>query len=223
MTEGTIVASIPAIGYLTAYLYEAEFANRYHIPLNLISIGMAAVIRNTIVAAIILHWGISYSVKICWKMAGDTDGSVPPVWLPLLFLTVPICALWMIWWPFFIVVIAAAIEALLKRRRRRNPNAKPILVATDPTTAKFAMLIPTLLWCYFAARGVGYRDAVDTAEFYVRPGTPELVVLRFYENRAIAAPFDRQHKRVKAEMRIIPLDSLGEGMRRDRVGPLAPE
>jgi hypothetical protein len=223
VTEGTLIASVPAIGYLTTYLYEAEFANMYHIPVSLISIGTASVIRNTLVAAAILWWGIGYSLKISWKLSGDTDASVPPLWLPLLLLMVPVCLFWMIWWPLVAVAAVGTFEFFLNWYAKRRPGGKRLFVATDPQTGKLVMLLPTLLWCYVVARGVGYQDAVAAAEFYVRPGNPELVILRFYDKHAIAAPFDRQRKRVKPEIRILPIENLAENLKRERVGPLAPE
>jgi hypothetical protein len=89
----------------------------------------------------------------------------------------------------------------------RVPNADTTLLMNAIRGRQvWPVLLIMLLWVLSTSYLMGGREARTRWEHYVKPGSPELVVLRIYGDTALAAPFDRAQWKLGAETHIIKLE-----------------
>jgi hypothetical protein len=248
LTETLILATLSAVIYVLAFLYEQGFLSYFGIPTQFITVSL--------VTLLIFGAGTITFLYISVGLANIVYTLLPkhrylafyiPRYLLLGFLTIVVplflfrgerlyLIMLCVW---LILVIGLLVHPLIKYRKEGDWNKRydaAIKALPDEPVSTLYTLIEKRYgmrevgyWVYvfiilFAlAANVGKAEATTQAEFLVLNTVPEVVVLRVSGENLICAPFDRQAHEVKKSFSIRKIaEDTNLVMSLESVGPLKP-
>lgn len=234
VTEGLLLAAAPGYGYLLAYLYRRGFAERMHIPLEFIQVGLQDLLLTTAVGIFLLFCLGRPMAAIYFRMLKGADTSNQR-------LVLRAAASWL--------VLAGSYALIYRRHLERvtvgvgfatlivllslwstwtlpnNTKARPPSADLDDRLfQRFGRSTVLSIFALFFVATVSYAlgdaAALDRAEYLVTPSGQE-VALAVYGDRAILAPY--QGRRFDNKFRVLNLtDTPPTELETRRVGPLRP-
>jgi hypothetical protein len=246
LTEGLLIAAVPAAGYWFAYLYELGFCSYFNLPAAFINIGIP-----TILGAIVAIFGVLGLIPMFAEIPFRVLSAIPrPIAAPIRSIGLSIILMGgiMVVARFTLIqfMIVASIFAvpllffhfvfpLITQRRTNGYLAKLeaqhqtdlqadslMDIAAKKIGASWFGLLFLLFLLSFVAYFAGGYNAKVRRSFIVLPGPPELVVLKQFGVSVVAATFDRKTRSVSSDYRLISFDNNLSQFRFERVGPLTP-
>ncbi len=248
ITDGLLIAAIPAFGYWIAFLYEKGYCEFYNIPPSFIEVG--------IVETLTALFGISGSI-----LAGHfiLDNILSPFYKPLpnplkyvfrqfcigiVFISgfsivkhislqnyLIIAAL--VFVPFFIFELVIPLVTQrnkigyinkLKAHREIDFQRERVL---DIVVLKTGRNIFTIFFVGYTLSLIAYMSGGFNArfktDFIVISNRPETVVLKTYHTYFITADIDRRLKVVKSSFNIVPIDPNTGKFKVETIGNLSPQ
>lgn len=245
LTEGLLIAAIPIIAYLLRYCYELGFSFAFGIPSEFITIDLPDVLLLSayliiIGAAIVVFIGISIpllrSKNIIWRSIIKSFfwTIILSPWILFSLLSDDKVGLVIAVVMFLVGQYGLFISPLLTQRRRIGYAAK--LEAAEfklkglmnfldyifGWKLKHLIIVVYLLAMSIATiKQVGESLAIRQVEFLVTKSSPEMVVLRVYDDQLICAPFDRTTKEVKRTFSILKIaEDPNLKLSLEKIGPL---
>ena len=249
MSVAVVIAAIPVVGHLLAFIYEVGFTREFGIPVQLITVSL-----TTVFVAVGGLFSIAFSV---FALANTTSVFVPALPTGLrskVMRAIPLAALlatfvflfgarWREWIPLAIAFgILTALDFLLPLLTMRSRTSYLDRLAADevaeePLRARALISrlgsrigvtpVTLMIWIVFAgaaSHAAGRSAALHQEEFLLVGRSPEMTVLRIYGDSLIAAPVDRVTKTVKRTFVILKLDAdASRPLRLEKVGPLRAE
>ncbi len=224
LSEGLVVAAVPAYGYLLAYLYRRGFADELGIPFEFIQVELSDVLFTTVAALVIgtflllvahvafsipeilpqnRRWRLGYFLGLAWLAVNVPNFIIfrhhlDRVWMSAITSGVIVLAgLWSAW---------------------SAPLPKIGLARLESVVGKGALLsVPVALLMGLNAHGLGTARALDQDEFLVASSTSE-AVLAIYGQTAVLAP--HSERLLHGRFRVVDVEGLA--LERRRIGPLKP-
>ncbi len=228
ISDSIIIAATAPIAFLFAFVFEVGYCSVFQIPLEFISVSLTNVFfagASFILIGIFLVILIDLISMILTNRETPLNRAILTL-IPFFLATIafifyaigtPISSSLLgiaIGW--LVIIFLQFIFPLITQRDKQGYNNKLAEQARIEATGVLGDLArrfrgPYLLIyyltialyiTYFAGQSIAYRQR----EFLVTTTPPELVVLRVYGNRIIAAPFDSTTSEVKPEFTIMNLD-----------------
>ncbi len=243
-SEAIILAGAPAYAYAVAFLYELGYALHFRFPIALIQINITTVLISlgALVSAGIFFWFGGEVVSVIWPSGKSAFAENIRKSIRLLFLLIAAAVLGRSWNTLFstgaivfgIFFLLDFVFPLLTQRNVKGYFNKleaqeehersltfmsdrlvKIVGLSNFRTVLILILILGLSW--FAGLG----QARSNSHFRVVTGNSNVVVLRIYGGKMIAAEFDPSSKTLSPEIQVIPMDKKLK-LRREMLGPLKP-
>lgn len=252
LPDGIIIAAVPAFAYISAFLYELAYAQYFRFPVELISIELTQVLF--LVALFFGFAITIFSVfRVLWLFVPrpeDSDRISQQLQSRILsYLIVSVIAI-----IFFSVLRTSLISVLISMivfaiiwfgspllLRKKGASYTEMLQAQNEAETVYDersmegcikrligpwifYLLLLLLFLMAMAYFTGLGQARSQTEFFTINTTPELVVLRIYNDRIISSEFDRDLKVVHHSYTIFDiLDMPDLNLTLEDLGPLEPE
>lgn len=247
MPEGLLVATIPIVGYLLVFAYEAGFCGAFHIPLSFIALSPTMVFA--VIAGLALSVGplFAFANLVCMIGLDLRDPIVRSLIrlaiVAVLFL-LPIVVNPKAWRESMGLLLFLALFALLEfglpllTQRDKQTYREKLLgqeaIETgvsdlfDVLRTRFGDLPVTvamvMMLGIYVSNVVGRGHAKGQEEFLVLLSSPEAVVLRVYGDDLVCAQFDRITQEVQPHFFVIKRVTLPSEPRiqlnLEKVGPL---
>lgn len=244
LTEGILIAAVPAVAYGMAFTYEYGFASYFHIPVTLIEVGLSNVFiaLGYLLSAIFAMYVLAELVNPFWGKLpapvrarlrvyiGYTFMVVIVVVLgraslkELGFLLIPFAVFAL--FDFGIPAIPQAGTTYLERVQRGHQadlSYDSVMDKVGKTLGPLFMLTFLVLWgIFYASHTAGKGSARWQKEFWVAPLESRVVLLRRYGDVFVLAPFSETAKEITPDFtlfRMGPGSSLQ--LRRESIGPLS--
>jgi hypothetical protein len=238
--SGLLIAAVPAIGYVLAYIYERAFCDFYQIPTGLIQLDW-----NTIITAIagvlggllIVIWG--FTVLFFTKNGKPGPYKRRLILIGVLFGTILILSIYcnLTVTEFLIGIGSIAWLAILLfvfPLFRKTPKAyRDKLIADDKTAltnvlkssqiAKYGFLAVLVLLLFGGITYLSGRSvATGKTQFYIPSSYPNAVVLRIYGQNCICAPVVTKYKIVEKSYFVLNANTPGLTLKLMDMGHLSP-
>jgi hypothetical protein len=225
LSEGLVVAAVPAYGYLLAYLYRRGFADELRIPLEFIRVELSDVLVMTVGGLAIgtfllpfLHiaisipevlpndrrWRLAYCLGLIWLVISGVQfviyrNHLERVWSSAIWIgVIALSALWSAW--------------------SGPPPTIGIFRIGERVAAKATMVSAlVLLMAAINVHAAGAARALDQRQYLVLPSTDE-AVLAIYGQTAVLAPHSDSQLRDRFRL----VDVTGLELERREIGPLRP-
>lgn len=246
LTEGLLIAAVPAAGYWFAYLYELGFCKYFNLPAAFIDIGIP-----TVLGAIVAIFGVLGLIYMFAELPFTILSAVPrSIGAPIrrmglaimimgafaivgrytlaLFMTVAIIfAVPLLFFHFVFPLITergtSGYLAKLDAHHRRDLRTDNLMdIAARKIGASWFRLLFLLFLLSVVSYFAGGYNARVQSSFMVLPGPPELVVLKQFGTSVVTVTFDRKTRSVSSDFRLISFDNNLGQFRFERVGPLTP-
>jgi hypothetical protein len=243
-SEGLIIAATPVLAYMITFTYEAGFAAFFGIPSEFISLNLTTfflvafylgliVFLLLAIAALVLILTPARDHPLYRRVLG-----VLPVFLSTVGYIVIFGSYWREWALFLpgvviLIVFLFVLPAVVHRDKGKYVDR---LRAADQVVSKSASVFDRVMekggstvvtgflyvWIILSlSHAAGRSSALRQREFLVTSTSPEMVVLRVYGDNLIAAPLDRERKRVQRSFVILRMAADPKlQLRLERVGPL---
>jgi len=247
MPEGLLVATIPVVGYLLVFAYEAGFCGAFHIPLSFIALNptmVFAVIAGLALSVAPLLWFANLVCMIGLDLRDPIARSLIRLAIVAFLFLLPIGINLKAWresmWLLLLLAFFALLEfglPLLTQRDKETYREKLLgqeaieTRVTDlfdvlgrrfgdlPVTIAMVMMV-----AIYVSNLAGRGQAKRQEEFLVLPSSPEVVVLRVYGDDLVCAQFDRITQEVQPHFFVIKRVTLPSEPRiqlnLEKVGPL---
>lgn len=244
--QGIVLASVPAVAYLLAFLFEFGYASTYNIPVELISlsttqfcIALIAIVSivlmgfylfNTIFKTIHLithkhpkidRIATSWSVWIAIAIICTTFVHIPfrdGKWLILIFIICLAIA------DFALIPFIKWISSKLNENDKDFQNSLkeklPISRLEQYTGVKASIALTTLVVLLLGSFFLGISEATRKDTYMVSYGESSMIVLRVYDGNMIVAEFDPKTKNLDKNFSVIPVGSSDRTFVFDQVGKL---
>jgi hypothetical protein len=246
LTEGLLIATLPAAGYWFAYLYELGFCTYFNLPDAFIDIGIPAVLK-----AIVAMFGVLGLIHVFAEIPFRGLSALPRsiaapirrIGLAIILMGGGAMILQSTLIQFMIVASIFAVPFLfghfvlplftqrgtsgylakLEAQHQAELQADSLMdIAAKKIGASWFRLLFLLFLLSFVAYFAGGYNAKVQRSFMVLPGPPELVILKKFGASVVAAAFDRKTQSVSSDYRLISFDNNLGQFRFERVGPLTP-
>ena len=244
LTEGLVVAGIPAVGYWLAYLYELGYSRFFRIPVSYIRVDLGTVIGATLGmlgSLMFVYIFVSVLFISIWNYINKTIryNLIHLMMITLFFTVMGIIAprnsyiAIFIFWLFF-VFVEFGYPLITQRKTKGYINKIQAQQDLDSTAGTLTNIIMTrsprifalvfLLYLFsMAAWLTGGVTARFETEFWAPEGDSPLVVVRHYGDTLIAARYFPNSKTLSGEVVIMPAEgSSPTRLRLVKVGPLIP-
>jgi len=244
LTEGLIVAGIPAVGYWLAYLYERGYSGYFGTPVSYIQVDVDTAIGATLGMLGSLVFVYIFVNIIYILFPRNLNKTVRNLILRLLYVTVFFVGVAVslparnylgvfVFW--LLVVFVETVWPLVTHRKTKGYLSKieaqqNLDETADTLTNRAATIFPKtfavafLLFLFsWAAHTIGGASARLENEFWQPAGDRSLVVIRHYSDFLIAARYCGSTKTLTGEILILPANET-RALRLDlvNVGPLTP-
>lgn len=247
LTEGIIIATIPAIGYWIAFLFEYGYCNYFNIPLTFMEIsiqnimiaiigllGLLAIILNfAIYFHMLFHWlprTIKFSLLRIFTMTAFTYGFFlfnKHLFSQVVLIT-SIMFIFLLFLEFVLPLISqnktkGYLEKMKAQHKLDFETNTLINVTAEKIGYNKSALIFLVFYLSFLAYFAGSYNAKYQNEFLILKDEKELVVLKTYSKFFLAAKFDRKTKTIFTEYKLILVDTQLGIFKFERIGPLLPK
>ncbi|HKK45796.1 MAG TPA: hypothetical protein VJ964_09755 [Balneolaceae bacterium] len=244
LTEGLLIAGVPAVGYWLAFLYQLGYCTYFNIPTSLIEISLL----NVLIAIIGLVGFLAiinlYGEPFFWLYKGLPEvirPAIVKIGAPLIFMCGYAYVTRLSGKPFYVAISIVVIPLLfvefilplftqrktkgylakLKAQKKIDYEYDTMMDTLAKNAGKERFLLFILLFAisfitFFAG---GYKAKTKT-EFIVLTQPVKSIVLKSYDNNFVTAKFDRDSNTVTAKYTLVPIDKSNFEM--DEIGPLKP-
>lgn len=244
--QGIVLASIPALAYLLAFLFEFGYASTYNIPVELISlsttqfcIALIAIVSivlmgfylfNTIFKTIHLithkhpkidRIATSWSVWIAIVIIFISFAHIPfqdGKWL-ILILVIGLALA-----DFVLIPVAKWINNKLNENdeefQRSLEEKLPISRLDQYTGVKASVALTTLIVLLLGSFFLGISEANRKTTYMVSYDENSVIVLRIYDGNMIVADYNPETKTVSKNLSIVPVGDTSRTFLFDQVGKL---
>jgi hypothetical protein len=238
-SEGLVVAAVPAVAYLVAYVYEVGFAMRFGIPLDFIRVSLTRVLA---IASALLGYGVAmlamseYMAALYrwmedrWSIIFLVAGFVTVFLMSYVVMDKRLSEALV----SLMIVIIIYLSVLMFTSLPQNPQSGLLKKVIAPSIIKLPngsriprlklyILVALLILFPSASWLEGLDRAQGLTSFLVTPRSPEMVVLRTYGDEMICAPFDRDTREVYQSFVVLKVgDDPNLMLHYEEVGPLRP-
>jgi hypothetical protein len=246
LTEGLVIAGVPAAGYWFAFLYESRYCKYFDIPSFFIEIGILNILVATIgmVGALAL---VSLYADLLFMLSGALARSIRDaifrVSMPLIltagyalvarftlveFLTVAgVFFVPIVFGEFiFPLLTQRSTEGYLNKLEAQNKKELELdnlidMVANALGRRTF-LFLALLLALSFVAYFAGGYEAKTQRDFMVIGEKADKVVLKTISGHFLIAEFDREAKSLSTKFSLVSSEREGFGFNYERIGPLVP-
>ncbi len=244
LSEGLIIAVIPAAGYWFAFLYELGYCKYFDIPVSFVEVGLVNILISLVGILGLIGLANIYANAILFLFKDIPEAiksallrvSVPTLFMagyglvaklssffiPLIVITFPLIFIEFIL-PCFaqrnVKGYLAKLEAQKKIDLEHDSFTDLIAKKMSKGSALSILLVFILSFVSYFSGGYNAKGQTD---FIVLTGEKESVVLKMYNSYFIAASFKRESKSVSAEYKLIPVDENLSIFKFEKIGPLQP-
>lgn len=224
ITEGLVLASLSAVAYLVPFAYELGYCATFSIPWDFIQLDLTQVLLaffGLLAAAVFLFPIVDFACSMALRSM-----TVPPRWHHLVvFAVVATVCFWSadagVWSWVFLSVALVVLCLIVALAAHHGARFLPSLVVLRQRAGPGSVwLLAWLLLALAVAYLTGQKVAASREGFLVTQTWPELVVLRIYGDRIVAAPFDAEHKVVFQSFRILTVSDDDLDLAGRSIGPL---
>lgn len=249
ITEGVLIAGIPFLGYVVAFLYEAGYATYFGIPIRLLNIGLTQVMVATgaVLGVLTLLWHL-FNLGYLFFPGPLRRGPVSRGLLRVSVFAVPTVT--MIWvyrgywqgWIYFVAMVGFVgffqfVFPLIIHRTVRGYRAKleaqekheqQIVTLGDTLARKWGaspiIVVGCLAMILLVALSAGHARALRRITFLVHAADAKQVVLGIYGDTVVSAKYDSETRELSGEL-LIQKMSASEPFKlvQQRIGPLTPK
>lgn len=246
LSEGLMVAAVPAAGYWFAYLYELGFCRYFDLPASFVDIGIP-----TVFGAVVAATGAAVFLLLFGEIPLSIYRSLPspirkPIRLvsPLIVMTVgfglvyrwtlsqsmwafgvvvlPICMYHFVWPLFSQRTVQGYAGKLAAHNRSDEQGTTTMDIVAHRIGGSWFGALFLLYLLSVAFFFIGGYEAKSQKEFIVLLGVRQSVVLKFHKDFAVVATYVDSTKLISSEFRLVPVgDRLGR-FRVLKIGPLKP-
>jgi len=246
MTEGVMIALIPALGYLFVFAYESGYAKYYHFPLEFINIDLPQIVMSALtlyIVAVIVFFTIEWISFVFFKehrylyhtivrflpFLGFIVGSIILTdWVRAINITIGLVIIGIqeFVFPLISQKDKNSYEDKLRAYEnadwdyRENRGALSWRITSIFGHRNILLVINTVL-IFYMIQMAGEIGASRKMLYYTIPNDPEKVVLRIYKNTLICADYDKEAKTVNTTFSVYQLDANSATiMKYEEAGPL---
>jgi hypothetical protein len=236
LTEGIMIALIPASAYLWALYYEVGFYEYFHIPYGLISLNPTTVLASSLPVFFIL------SFLLILLLVGVFVVAYEQISMLVFFVLIGMGGIWMVLFSgesyqqrILVAVLTLMMLGIVLTLPFRRPRAEgnywrrlwvSLLRTRSPTAVtrsrpqlrvrppEFLVIfvIVIIIWFFiFLSRSMGKEDAKGWRNFQViaaETPRPEVAVLRVYGDYLLTVPFDRTTKEFEKKLYILKISDM---------------
>jgi hypothetical protein len=238
ITEGLVLTAIPVLFYWYTYAYELGLAERYGFPGTWIALDLSAVLADAPIlifligvpalfvlaippafVMLLLH-PLALGILFWWAATSDPHGHRWLHWLAAISMATGLVLIW-----------SSRLEGA-RKRAAAEPSSPPVSAAEwyrgyglrvpapfahalglhPRRDARLVFIAFLLVIGWMVPYNSGRWRAGSRRVYEVRAGSPELVLLRTYGDRAICATLDRSRATILREFAVIPLANDSGGM-----------
>ena len=251
LTEGLVIAGIPAVGYWLAYIYELGYSKFFGIPLWFIRVDLVTVmgaILGMLGVLIFIYMFTSFIFIGFWNYINNSINKVilrcikhlrlvtlSIIGFGLAFGTsYQIILSLIVFWLFF-VFLEFGLPLFTQRQTKGYIKKIEAQQALDDSVDTFTDVIarrigPKIFGSFFllcilsvAAWLIGGATARFETEFWVPESDSSVVVIRHYGDVLVAAKYNTKNKTLTGEVVVMPVEDGGSTrFRLVKVGPLTP-
>jgi hypothetical protein len=248
LRDGLLVAIVLTAAYLIAFRYESGFASFFEIPKQLIEISLTTLLMLGAGSTLVIVW-LTIAASDLWIIRRQAK-HVLNLHLRMfgVYFSTGVFIVWFFfnhhWIAWLVLLSATALigvwtffppslifqqdqrryleryNALARRRFKKHENS-----LSSAIEQRWGKDVVTIFWFFLGGLGLawwaGNFQASHQEEYYVLDAQPERVVLRFYGDMLITAPFNRDSRQVERQ---IIIQRTGERMtsqlHKEKIGPL---
>lgn len=231
ITVSIILAALPALGYILAFVYEVEYCRVFNIPREFVMISFTNLIIaiGSILGVSIILLAIPQTPRLINIVGFDKPGlitqriikhSIALLLVSVLFLRyyeieshfyfLYFLPLYYILRDFVLPLITQRSLSGYRNKLKAEDEVKAFPAARIPSFWKkhrynVIMIIFTLLVLYTVASLDGKRTAIKQEEFLIPSTYPQSVVLKVYGDSLICSNFNRENRTLDGELFFIKL------------------
>jgi prepilin signal peptidase PulO-like enzyme (type II secretory pathway) len=245
LSEGIILAAVPVVAYLFAFVFEAGYATVFGIPIQFITLGLTNVfvVGGSLLLVTLILLIIADLATMVLRQSENPIYRRLSTLAPLLFASFGLLLLevgtplrsaligLLVGW--LLIIFFQFVFPILSQRGESTYHNK--LLAQELHDARMGGLFSSIARRYggvyqliyflaialFVTYYAGQADAFRERTFLVTESVPECVVLRIYGDEMVCAPFDRSTRKVEPRFTLLRLSANPiPSLRREQVGPL---
>jgi hypothetical protein len=252
LTEGILIALIPASAYLWALYYEVGFCEYFHIPYGLISLNPTTVLASSLPAFFILSLPVILLLFVVFFVAYEQISML------VFFVLVGMGGMWTVLFSgesyqkrILVAVLTLMMLGIVFIPPFRRPRAEgnywrrlwvSLLRTTSPTAVTrsrpqlrvrridflLILVILAVIWAFIPlSRGLGKGGAKGLRDFLIvaaESPRPEVAVVRVYGDYLFTVPFDRTTKEFEKKLYLLKISEMAEvPLVLENIGPLSPK
>ncbi len=211
LSDALIMGFLTAISYVLTYIYESQYCSFFGIPDCFINLSLISIITVVIILLVSIFFLMGlYNNPWLKSFHAWEKLSI------LLFILNAILFLMMLGrksWPMIVLMVLGVLIIVVSKK------IKSKTVEDSPNFLFYIFIIIGIL--FGLSNGLGYIAASKQGEFLVTSTTPEMLVIKKYDNNLICIPFNREKKEANRRFMIIETTSRPEIMYRlEKVGPI---
>jgi hypothetical protein len=224
LTEGILIFSVPVVAYILMLSFVIGYCDFFSIPVSFVSLNLPTMLWIGLRLEVGIFFLFFFAVATYWLLTlyDNTTTKKILALVPFAGLLVFEISLRLPWrdWRLTLVFLLLLIPSTLMPW---PPNPRPILIS--PYTSKMlrtaSLLLPWFIISVGMAMSMGRAVASRQRDYLVPASAPTTVVLSYFGERLVVAPFDRSTKEVEPSFWVI---KTGEDpkllLRWESVGPL---
>lgn len=242
--QSIILAGIPILGYMLAYVHEVGFCSEFGIPYEFIILDWTRILIAIgkiigIAFVLLLYLQVLVVSKPWIKKLGPINARLVKyiaVLFPFIIITIPYRSIWFDMLLVFLIPVSVFVffdflYPLIKwkdikgyRNKLKRDDEFDISKNTllDSLMERIGLSIVVIIAFIGVLLIASYFNGSDTAqrqeEFFIPSTNQQLVVLRIYGDNLICAPLDREAKEIERNFFILEMSDIA--LKPEKVGPL---
>lgn len=243
LSEGILIAAVPALGYILNYTYELGYNHHFHIIPELITLSASSVIYSTIFVTISLlgFLNILDAVYILLKPVSDSlfvRKYIPEIIILLIYLLFTFILGFKLYLNFLLVFILAHVVidvfiALIVHKDKSTLQEKLIAVRSKSNMTEdlhslviskigigYYRLVWILIILLAASFSVGLSKAEKKKYFYVSTNDPTRVLLKIYGENMIVGKLAQEKGQLEPIYEVERISEHGTEWKNTNLGKL---
>jgi len=245
LTEGLIIAFLPALAYLMAFSYETGFLKAYNIPSDFVEVNLNTIctffFAIIVVGSVLLNIFLAILIITPAKYKRFFKKLIPIlIYFFLVLIYVATYPLQMKKWSIMIIFLAFFLFIIFGMPLITQRNKKTYLEKVEAHEERDTQLLSTTLLHSFRqsifpnilvivgyiflfislSNVIGEFKAINKKDYIIIKGMPEIVVLRAYEDQLICSHFDRNTKQIDKKFFVVEKKSTSVEYHQENIGPL---
>lgn len=213
VSEGILIAALPAISYLLIFSFECGYVYYWKIPTELIRINISVLFLGFLgfVFYCLLHFSLFALLSCFFLSYGNLFIFLIPIFVSVIAIFIFSVQFreWLWFILFFVLLLLLGVIVYLFKMNIGGLFLKSFegIIKSMPLSLFYLFLTILCVVSIFVCFSIGYRRAQKRTEYLVYEDKLNEVVLRQYDNQLICSEIDRKTRVLKGNFIIYQLQS----------------